>query len=333
MLPAKSHNLLWWLSIGLTVGLSACSSTSSVTPPVATASPTISPMVTTTAPSAATLATVGQINVLSLTGRIAFSAGPAHAEDIYVINANGSGLTQLTTEPGNDFDPSWSPDGKRIAYRSIRDGNSEIFVMNADGSGKANLTNHPEEDLAPVWLPDGTKIAFSSYREGLSTMWLMDLDGSNPQRIGQVNGEYMTWSPDGTQLAFDYQTFTASEFDVWVMNADRSDAHALAEGEGSQQGAAWSPDGTKIAFQSTRDNQVQAGNLAPLPDIWIMNVDGSGQTRLTHSGGERPVWSPDGKYILFSGVEGLYVMNADGSAVTRIPVEGVHPSSLIDWTR
>jgi Tol biopolymer transport system component len=64
-----------------------------------------------------------------------------------------------------------------------------------------------------------------------------------------------------------------------------------------------------------------------------MNADGSDQTRLTHSGGERPVWSPDGKYILFSGLDGLNVMNADGSALARIPVEGVHPGSLIDWTQ
>jgi plastocyanin len=77
--------------------------------------------------------------------------------DIYVINADGSGLTRLTTD-AHSGNPAWSPDGRRIAFTR----GSEIYVMNADGSGATRLTNNPGQDNAPAWSPDGTKIAFAS---------------------------------------------------------------------------------------------------------------------------------------------------------------------------
>src|SRR5262249_40715658 len=100
---------------------------------------------------------------LVLTGRIAFD----DFADVYVANADGSGLVRLTSDPGPEFDPDWSPDGTKIAYRdSTRgiNGDDEVFVMDADGSHKTNLTNNPANDWGPAWSPDGTRIAFNSAR-------------------------------------------------------------------------------------------------------------------------------------------------------------------------
>ena len=77
-----------------------------------------------------------------LAGQIAF----AHEGDVWVMNAHGSDRTRLTDHPAEDFDPAWSPDGTRIAFRSHCDGNEEVYVMNADGSGQTNLTRNPRED-------------------------------------------------------------------------------------------------------------------------------------------------------------------------------------------
>jgi hypothetical protein len=88
----------------------------------------------------------------SVTGRIAFSAGPHPHEDVYVVNPDGSGLERLTDDPGADFDPSWSSDGRRIAYRhesGSGDSTAEIYVMNASGSQKRNLTRRPGQDHSP----------------------------------------------------------------------------------------------------------------------------------------------------------------------------------------
>jgi TolB protein len=73
--------------------------------------------------------------------------------EIYVMNADGSGETNLTNNPGNESYPAWSPDGKLIAFVSDRDGKYEIYVMNPDGSGLTNLTDNPEHDWAPDWSP------------------------------------------------------------------------------------------------------------------------------------------------------------------------------------
>lgn len=126
-------------------------------------------------------------------GRIAFSAGTHPRTDIYVVNTDGSGLTRLTSDSAAEFDPSWSPDGTRIAFRYQPGGDetAEIYVMNADGSGRQNLTRDAAMDYSPAWSPDGTRIAFASTRGGqLPTVWVMNQDGSNARRVGNVDGEY-----------------------------------------------------------------------------------------------------------------------------------------------
>ena len=83
--------------------------------------------------------------------RIAFSSSRDGNAEIYVMNANGSGQTRLTTHPASDITPAWSPHETKIAFASDRDGNFEIYVMNADGSGQTRLTTHPATDVSPDW--------------------------------------------------------------------------------------------------------------------------------------------------------------------------------------
>lgn len=97
------------------------------------------------------------------------------------MHVDGTNVTELTSPPSGDTAPVWSPDGARIAFQSLRDGNWEIYVMNADASGQTNLTNHPGRDLSPTWSPDGTQIFFETDRDGnLYDPYVMDSDGSNP---------------------------------------------------------------------------------------------------------------------------------------------------------
>jgi hypothetical protein len=113
-------------------------------------------------------------------------------------------LKRLTNNSAFDLSPSWSPDGKKIAFDSLRDGNYEIYVMNVDGSGIKRLTNSPAHDGVPSWSPDGKKIAFSSDRDGNDEIYVMNADGSDQKRLTNnpaVDG-CPSWSPDGKKLAF-----------------------------------------------------------------------------------------------------------------------------------
>ncbi len=207
--------------------------------------------------------------------------------DIYVMNADGTNpinLTQSLESP--DGSPSWSPDGKQIAFRSanyFRWDNlfhSDIWVMDADGGNPDNLTNHHAQDSSPDWSPDGTQIAFHSDR---NKDWEFDVQEKN--------------------------------WEVYMMNTDGANLINLTNHPAGDGRPAWSPDGLQIAFVSNRD-----GNT----EVYVMNADGTNPINLTNhpAADDSPDWSPDGRQIVFTSdcdrkdddknVE-IYVMNADGT--------------------
>jgi tricorn protease-like protein len=140
---------------------------------------------------------------LSMAARFVYVSERTGNLDIWLLDEEGRDF-RLTNDPAADLAPVWSPDGSRIAFESLRDGNSEIYVMDADGSNQTNLSRREADDHAPSWSPDGSLIAFDSPRDGLCEIYVMKADGTEEVRL--TNGPGLSvnphWEVGGSEIIF-----------------------------------------------------------------------------------------------------------------------------------
>lgn len=218
---------------------------------------------------------------LSPNGRdVTFTSNRTGNNDIHVVGSAGGIAVNLTNHPANDGWSRWSPNGRHIVFHTNRDGNFEIYVMNADGSSPARLTNYPGIDQFPDWSPDGREIVF---RRDVD-LYVLDLMTGAIRRLTAAPplNQMAAWSPDGRQFAF--MSARDGYPSVFVMNADGSGATNLTpkdpgdvSSDWVSRAPSWSINGQHIFFQSSRPSTGQD------PEVFMMNTDGSGVRRLTHS--------------------------------------------------
>ena len=273
-----------------------------------------------------------------LNGKIVFHSGRAGNVHIFAMNADGTEQTQLTRTPTYDFEPVWSPNGRKIAYMRFPEtccGNSVIVVMKADGTGITQLTDGSTPDWFPIWSPNGKQIAFRSDRDGtVDDLFVMNADGSNVRRL--TTNAYVqnvaAWSPNGKQIAFvSYRDYVANpdagDTDLFVMNADGTGITPLTDNNVDDFGdhAGWSPDGKLFVFSRSAPGT----NSQTTSEIFVMNANGTNARQLTGLAGNvgynnNPTWSPNGKRIAFNSTrdgmtnEEVYTMNLDGSDLKRL---------------
>ena len=267
--------------------------------------------------------------------QIAFSSDRDGNYEIYVMDADGKNQRRLTTNRHDDWDPSWSPDGKRIAFTSsgkvlnvvqahplfVEGGPPQIYVMDADGNNQRRLTNTDFAEWYPSWSPDGKRIAFTSSGAMDTAGWyiyVVDADGKNLQRLTHPDsGWYPSWSPDSQRIAF-VSGRNGFGNQIYVMDVDGSNQQRLTDQGGWHP--SWSPNGEHIAFVSNKD-----GNR----EIYVMDVDGKNLRRLTRNPAHdwHPSWLPDGERIAFvshrDGNYEIYTMNVNGvRQIRRLTKDG-----------
>jgi TolB protein len=159
------------------------------------------------------------------------------------MNADGSGARRLTREPSLDLSPTWSPDGKRIAFVSDRSGTPQIYVMNADGSSTRRLTFQGNYNQTPAWSPRGDLIAFTARDERkVFDVFVISVDNGRIDRITQDQGrtnEEPSWAPNGRMLTF--RTDRAGPSALVVSDAKGERQTIVAQGGGELTGPAWGP--------------------------------------------------------------------------------------------
>jgi Tol biopolymer transport system component len=277
-------------------------------------------------------------------GKIVFvNTGPnVGYPQIYTMKANGDNKTRLTNSRNFDGSPAFSANGKKIAFESDQD----IYTMSATGTDKKNVTrSNNVEESDPAWSPDGTRIAFASSSTGNTDIYVINKDGTGLTRLTTSPKVDIqpAWSPDGTKIAFVRQhRGNSSNLKIYVMKAARESetnrAQRLTTASLStleELDPAWSPDGTRIAFARNPDASSPTSGF----DLHSIRANGSGQIRLTTSGGsQQPAWSPDGTKIAFRGFRendsGIFVIKAAPESATNLPKQLAgkrSPSFEPDW--
>ncbi len=283
---------------------------------------------------------------------VAFDSTRDGVKEIYIMRADGSRQTRLTFDQKVNFNPAPSPDGKKIAFESLRDDPSfdtcgqsgqpncvvHLYVINVDGSGLTQLTTGTGADEHPVWSNDNTRIAFDSTRGDpnpltcgqpgspacVKNVFVMNANGSgvtqltnNPPSDLTAANTQPSWTLDNSRIAFVSNRDGNNE--IYVMNANGGGVTRLTNNPAADGHPSWSPGATKIVFESNRDGNYQ---------IYIMNADGSGQTRITNDTAQdrAPYYCPSciDHIVFYSNRDGqysIYTMQADGTNLVRLTIQ------------
>ncbi len=285
-------------------------------------------------------------------GKIAFTSDRDGNREIYLMNPDGSNQTRLTNNAIIDDFPTWSPDGKKLAFLSQRPtGEFAIFIMNADGTGKTEVTPVTYQPPSPwrgfdwrhmSWSPDGSRIVFTDLVSTIGTIFVVNADGSNRRNL--TTGFYPAWSPDGSRILFMRYIGSGNIFfGLYTIRPDGTDIRDITPSFPDfytlwDSPPIWSPHGQKIAFSAT-----DFANS----EIYIANTDGTNPQLFYHICAELapegcgfntayPAWSPDGSSMAFavfgyvSRTSEIYVKRFGNGEVTQL-TNTTGSNSNPDW--
>jgi TolB protein len=231
--------------------------------------------------------------------KVVYETTVAGFEQVFTMNADGTGPMQITHDAVNHDSPAWSPDGKKIAFVSDKGGGEAIYIMDVDGTGQERMTNDEHRYIHPNWSADSTQLIFCTDddlkppKKNASAVYSLNIETKQLKTLisGGTN-TYPSWSPDGKKIAF-RRMLGERNSEVFVADRDGSNQRNLTNHPAFDGWPSWSPDGKQLVFASNRRSNYQ---------IFIMNADGSNVRLVANTEGRatEPRWSPDGKSIYFT---------------------------------
>jgi TolB protein len=249
-------------------------------------------------------------------------------KEVYVIDYDGANPRRITINRTLNITPSWSPDGRSIAYTSYRTGIADILISNIYAGTMESPTKGVGQNFLPVFSPDGSRIAFMSNRDGNNEIYVMNRDGSDVRRL--TNNPAIdvtpTWSPAGNQIAFTSERTGTPQ--IYVIGIDGAGLRRISS-ESYADRATWSPPPyNEIAFTA---------KTGPGFDIKIQSI-ATGETRqITFGEGsnESPAWSPNGRHLAFmstrAGRSQIFTVDRDGRNLRQLTKEG--NNTMAHWSQ
>jgi Tol biopolymer transport system component len=297
--------------------------------------------------TAANVATDGTARAIAAfpgrNGRIAYEAVPVgprrRDQEVLTVNADGSGIRQVTHNKTPDYGPVWSPTGDRIAYQGTpfaHPSPSEIYTIRPDGTGRRQLTHtpYPIYNYRPTWSPNGKRIAY--LRDigigGGVALFTMKTDGTGRRQITPDNTIVWSpaWSPDGKRIAYVEVADNGTDGEIFTIRPDGSGRRQITHNATQDSDPSWSPTGKRIVYTGSDRIGPELGD-----DLYTIGSDGSRRRQITHTLYRHefyPVFSPNGKWIAYmndelTGGRILYAIHRDGSGKPRMITNGEEP----DW--
>lgn len=275
--------------------------------------------------------------------RIVFSSTRHNMNpDIYIKSVDGVAVTQLTGDPGADIQPTFSPDGLRVAFASDRTGQWDIWIMSVEGGQPIRVTDSAADEIHPSWSADGERLVFCSRaaQGGQWELWITEAQ-SGASRVFIGYGLFPEWSPVGEKIVYQRARERGTRrFSIWTLTLVDGEPRYPTELAASEHHAftlpTWSIDGARMAFSSVAEWPAEVtamGGPQVTYDIWVMSADGRGKARLTdgHTVNFAPAFSPDGRIFFTSdrgGSENVWSLQPSGQAngvsnVERVTVTGL----------
>ncbi len=258
--------------------------------------------------------------------KIAFTSNRrgGQSKELYLMDYDGHNQRPLTANRSLNLTPTWSPDGRILAYISYRKGRPDVYrAYIFEGRGD-QLVAGPGMSFTPAWSPDGSQIAFTSTRDDNSEIYVLNADGSGLRRLTNHRSIDTSpcWSPNGREIAFTSDRSGAPQ--IYVMSAEGLNLRRISFEGSYNDSAAWSPSSEypEIAWAS----RIERGPF----DIAVFNFQSNQVRQLTTGRGsnESPSWSPNGLHLVFtsdrSGDAQVYTMNRDGSNQRRLTSSGAN---------
>ena len=253
--------------------------------------------------------------------KIAFVATRTGHKEIYVADADGSGVHQLTSDANISVSPKLSPDGSKLVYTGYKSGYADVYEIDLGNGSRNRIIKFPGTNSGAIYSPDGRSLAVTLSKDGNPELYVTSAGGGSPRRLTRTPGveSSPTWSPDGNEIIYSCDDRGAPQ--LYRISSGGGSGRPINTGHGYNTEPNWSPDGKTVAFTVR-----EGGSFS----VCVLDLAGGGCR--TVASGEGPAWGPDSRHLIYSSGAAVILLDAQTGQKTTL-VSGLGKISEPSWSR